>query len=185
MGNKANWLIANFHTYSYSQEPLVKEKVRHLLKKTREKFENYYYADYIDSQDKDYENHFKIHLFNLGGQERMKKEFEKIRDENAELISDLTYPEVSGEPTLIDGVGDRLLACYGREVKDLLISRLDKKPSLRQMRTVLHYMFNQMNYGYTDEIEVYLPLIEDYSKKLPDNLKNQLKKFLQDLSKKI
>lgn len=180
------WLVANFHTKAYDKVPDIKRIVLFFIEKNKEKFEKwYYYASYMDSQKKNFDHHFKIHIFNPIDENKMKEEFEKIKNGNRNLISDLTYDDTTGEPTLVDGINDRFLASYGRELKEVLLTNMAHKPSLQQMQIILHYLFNQMDYGYIDEINVYLPLIQSYTSKLPEDTKNKLKKILKDMSEKL
>ncbi|MCK5150076.1 hypothetical protein KAJ87_04085 [Candidatus Pacearchaeota archaeon] len=180
------WTIANIYVKSAEMVDEVKETVLPILHNLilKKKLKNYYYTHYKNPAENS-NNHLKIGLWrNNFDESEIKQTLTKIEEDNKDKIIKIDYGKPGNKPEdNYDGITDVVLACYSREINDLLVRNIGRKLTLNQMKFILHFLFNQMGYNYLDEINTYLPLIENYSKNLPENIKKQLREIFDKLAK--
>jgi len=184
----ADWTIANIYVKSAEMVDEVRDIVLPILNDliSSKKLNNYYYTHYKNPAENS-NNHLKIGLWrNSFDESEIKQTLTKIEEDNKDKIIKIDYGKPGNRPEDgYDGVIDVVLACYSREINDLLVRNIGKKPTLNQMKFILHFLFNQMGYNYLDEINTYLPLIENYSKNLPEDIKKKLREIFDKLAKSI
>lgn len=185
-----NWMTIDIYTHSADQvdmiRKLIEPELNHLS--NNKKINDYYFAHYRPSKENDRSVPiFKIVIERTSiTEEEMKEKIEALKRKHEDKVSELKF-HTEHNPIMVDNYPDIRLAGIARKTKDILCKEIGYKPTLNQMRSILHYIFNQTNYRYFDEIKVYLSLINDnnYKKSLTKEqikyLETELKKILYEI----
>ena len=181
--NIADWITTNIFCSTAKKIDILRDRILPLLQDLQQsrEIEYYFFMHYKGGR-----HHLKVVICkNSLSINQLKNRITSFCNENADIIIDNNFSVPGNDPQrdYIDGDFGLLLSCYSREMRDLIINKIGKKPTREQMSYVLHYLANPLGFGYIDEIHYYSMLMANpnYLAVLPEDLKNRLIVVLREV----
>jgi len=130
-------------------------KMVDLLSNLREQnhLERYFFNRYTNPKKNEY--------FILMGFFNFNDDAEEVIKKLLDTTTDAQIDPYDCETTDVDGVNIEELKCCSVEMYEATLRFFSGKPSLEQMRLILHFFMNQSSFGYEEESLTYLLSVQN------------------------